>query len=46
MFDKVVGSNQIRFKLEDGQSVPAIKASWQEELDKFLMIRQKYLLYQ
>jgi len=45
MFDKVVGNNEIRKALLAGETIDKIESSWKTELNKFKMIREKYLLY-
>jgi uncharacterized protein YbbC (DUF1343 family) len=44
-FDRLAGTDQIRLALEQGMSVAALLASWEEELEKFKKLRQPYLLY-
>ena len=46
MFDKVVGTDQIRKSLEAGARIQEIENSWLPELEKFKTKRKKYLLYQ
>jgi len=45
MFNKVMGSDHILKSLQRGQSVDQIEAAWQNELNRFKNIRQKYLIY-
>jgi uncharacterized protein YbbC (DUF1343 family) len=45
MFDKVVGTNEIRKALLAGATIDEIESSWQTELNQFKTIREKYLLY-
>ena len=45
MFDKVVGTNEIRQSLIEGINVDEIEANWQNELNDFMAKRSKYLLY-
>ena len=44
-FDKLAGSDQLRNQILDGDSLESIRASWQEGLNDFMEIREKYLLY-
>ncbi len=45
-FDKLSGTDQLRKQIEKGLSEEEINLSWQEDIEKFKKIRQKYLLYQ
>ena len=45
-FTAHAGTEQLRQQLEAGTSEAAIRASWQEGLDRFRAIRAKYLLYE
>jgi uncharacterized protein YbbC (DUF1343 family) len=45
MFNKVIGTDEIISKLKKGFAIEQIEKSWQEELNNFLIIRKKYLLY-
>lgn len=45
MFDKVMGTDVVRKKLMAGVSATDIIASWKKEIDQFMKIRKKYLLY-
>ena len=45
MFNKVMGTDQIMKKLQEGVSVSQIKLSWQNELDNFKEKRINYLIY-
>jgi len=45
MFNKVMGTDRIMKMLRQGIPVKEIEQSWQDELNSFLQIRQKYLLY-
>jgi uncharacterized protein YbbC (DUF1343 family) len=45
MFDKVVGTSEIRESLNAGFSIRQIEDNWQKELNDFLTQRKKYLLY-
>jgi uncharacterized protein YbbC (DUF1343 family) len=46
MFDKVVGTDEIRNSLLAGETINEIESEWQPELEKFKVRRIKYLLYQ
>ncbi len=45
MFDKVVGTDKIRLALEKGVPVDQLKDIWKTQIDNFLQIRKKYLIY-
>ncbi len=44
-FDKLAGTDQLRNQILSGRSEQEIRLSWQEDLEKFKSIREKYLLY-
>ncbi len=44
-FDKLAGTDKIRKQVIAGKTAAEIKKSWQPALEKFLKIRQKYLMY-
>ena len=44
-FDKLAGTEQLRKDIENGKSEAEIRASWQPQLERFLQVRKKYLLY-
>lgn len=44
-FTKLAGTEVLRKQIEAGMDESSIKATWQPDLDKFKMIREKYLLY-
>ena len=44
-FDKLAGSNQLRKGLLEGKNPSQIIKGWKNELEKFKLIRNKYLLY-
>ncbi|NOX86158.1 MAG: DUF1343 domain-containing protein [Chlorobi bacterium] len=44
-FDKLAGTGRLRKQIEEGLSEKEIRASWQNGLEEFEKIRQKYLLY-
>lgn len=43
--DYLMGQESIRQMIENGDSCEAIRESWQTELNDFLSIREKYLIY-
>ena len=45
-FDKLAGSNTLREQISNGESEEAIRSSWQIALEKYKIMRKKYLLYQ
>jgi uncharacterized protein YbbC (DUF1343 family) len=44
-FDNLVGNGSIRAGIEAGKSIKEMEAAWQKDLDKFMDVREKYLLY-
>lgn len=44
-FDKLAGTDELHLQIEKGLTEEQIRNSWQPELDKFKIIRKKYLLY-
>ncbi len=44
-FDKLAGTNKLREQIVAGKSEDEIRASWQQDLDEFKLLRKKYLLY-
>lgn len=44
-FEKLMGTDLLRKQIMQGVSDHDIRASWQPELDEFMAIREKYLLY-
>jgi len=46
MFDKVVGTDDVRKRLIDGNSASSIIESWQNNVVVFMKVRKKYLLYE
>ena len=44
-FDKLIGNDKVRSMIVDGYSAKEIKATWRDEVEKFKMLRRKYLLY-
>jgi uncharacterized protein YbbC (DUF1343 family) len=43
--DKLMGTDSFRLQVIAGKSEEEIRATWQDDLDKFKVIRKKYLLY-
>jgi uncharacterized protein YbbC (DUF1343 family) len=44
-FEKLAGTKMLRQQIQDGLSEEQIKNSWQPDLDKYKVMRAKYLLY-
>ncbi|MFN8240368.1 MAG: DUF1343 domain-containing protein [Bacteroidales bacterium] len=44
-FDTLAGGTQLREMIQKGMTASQIRASWKEGLDKFSLVRNKYLLY-
>jgi len=44
-FDRAMGTDQVRKAIQTGKSADDIIASWQDKLEEFKKIREKYLLY-
>lgn len=44
-FDKLAGTDSLRKSILDGKSEEQIRTSWREELEKFMEVRAKYLIY-
>ncbi len=44
-FDKLAGNSSFQEKIKSGWSVAEIRNSWKKDIDDFLKIRKKYLLY-
>lgn len=45
MFNKLAGNNILKIQIKQGLSDEDIRKSWQSDLQKFMPIRNKYLLY-
>ncbi|MCF6341510.1 MAG: DUF1343 domain-containing protein [Bacteroidales bacterium] len=45
-FELLAGNNELRKQIEEGVSLPEIRSGWQKDLDVFMAIRRKYLLYE
>ncbi|MCE2503556.1 MAG: DUF1343 domain-containing protein [Chlorobi bacterium] len=46
MFDKVCGTDQIRIKLLNGDSLERIVEWWEDDLKEYITMREGYLLYE
>ncbi len=44
-FEKLAGNSELRKQIETGKSEEEIRSTWQQELEKFMKVRKKYLLY-
>ncbi|TFH20400.1 MAG: DUF1343 domain-containing protein, partial [Bacteroidia bacterium] len=44
-FDKLAGTDSLRIQVEAGWDEEQIRASWQDELENYLILRKKYLIY-
>ena len=44
-FDKLAGSDRLRNQILEGRSEEEIRASWTADIETFLQVRAKYLLY-
>lgn len=44
-FEKLAGVNSLREMINNGVSEDEIRESWRDEIDKYLKIRKKYILY-
>lgn len=44
-FEKLAGVKSLREMINDGVTEDEIRASWQDDIDKYLKIREKYLIY-
>jgi uncharacterized protein YbbC (DUF1343 family) len=44
-FDKLAGTDKLRLQIIANKSVNKIKEGWKEDLGKFILMREKYLLY-
>ena len=45
-FEKLVGVEYIRTMIIEGKSAEEIRAKWQGDVEKFKVLRRKYLLYE
>jgi uncharacterized protein YbbC (DUF1343 family) len=46
MFDNVMGTDAVRIALEKKVPAAVIIADWKKEVDAFVPLRNKYLLYE
>ena len=44
-FEKLAGNNELQKQIESGMSEQEIRLTWQTDLDKYRIVREKYLLY-
>jgi uncharacterized protein YbbC (DUF1343 family) len=44
-FTKLAGTTELQKQIEDGKTEKQIRESWQPKLDRFKLMRSKYLLY-
>jgi uncharacterized protein YbbC (DUF1343 family) len=44
--DKLAGSDKLRKQILAGKSEEEIRSTWKQGLEKFMQVRQKYLIYQ
>ena len=44
-FNKLAGTEELKEQIIEGKSEDEIKKSWQGDIDEFLDIRAKYLIY-
>jgi uncharacterized protein YbbC (DUF1343 family) len=44
-FDVIAGTSTIREAIEAGRSLESLESSWNEGLDAFKRVRERYLLY-
>ncbi|NCC09031.1 MAG: DUF1343 domain-containing protein [Bacteroidia bacterium] len=44
-FERLIGNGNIRKMIEQGQSAEQIEASWQDDVERFKLLRRPYLLY-
>ncbi|PTU02001.1 DUF1343 domain-containing protein, partial [Pseudomonas sp. HMWF031] len=45
-FDKLAGTDALRYQIQAGKTPAEIRQSWQKELSKFREKRKAYLLYE
>jgi len=45
-FDKLAGTDKLRNQIQEGYSEEQIRNSWGEEIERYKVVRKKYLLYQ
>ena len=46
MFEKLIGVDYVREMIKEGRTAKEIEMQWQEELEKYRTLRQKYLIYE
>jgi uncharacterized protein YbbC (DUF1343 family) len=44
-FDKLAGNAELKEQIKQGLTEDQIRATWQKDLDEFMLKRKKYLLY-
>ena len=44
-FEKLIGVGYVRTMIEQGKTAKEISGKWKNNLDKYIKIRKKYLLY-
>lgn len=44
-FDKLAGTSLLKKQIEEGLDEKTIRATWQKDLENYLLIRNKYLIY-
>ena len=44
-FDRLAGTDQLRVGLEGEESLDELRAGWRESIDRFLTVREAYLIY-
>ena len=44
-FDRLAGTDRLRLAVEAGASLDEVRAAWRPDLDEFLQVRERYLLY-
>jgi uncharacterized protein YbbC (DUF1343 family) len=45
-YKRLAGNDLLELQIKKGMSASAIKATWQNELNNFKLLRKKYLLYE
>ncbi len=45
LFNKLIGNSKVQQQLKDGATEEEIRAGWQDEVMKFMEVREKYLMY-
>lgn len=46
MFEKLIGVGYVREMIKSGYTADQIEAQWQEELERYRVLRRKYLIYE